>query len=505
LRTETLKARLILKWTLWAALLGAPCAALAEPAGAFDDWIIYHVTVEMFADGNRANDGEITGWKQPNYAGGDLQGLLDHLDHLEKLGINAVWLSPVFAARSSHGYDVTNYYRIGDAVGVPGKPDESLALFQKLRGELAKRGIRTILDIPLNHAAGTYQKPEGDPDGLRPRTTAARQDAEKLWDSWGSGYRYWDFGHEPTRRFLKNVALHWLRDEGVDGLRLDYVRGVPHDFWAELYGEVKAAKPGAFLVGECWQDEGGPEGNAREMATYAAPIDGKPQFDALLDFPLQAALTAACARGGSGKDLESSLQSFETIVGPGAALARFLDNHDLARFMAWADRPERLTAALGFMASLSGPMVLYYGTETGLAHGGPKGGFTDVGRLPMPWGKLDAGLVEKTSRILHARRAHPALSRGERLPLFADKTALAFAKKTGDETILVATNLGTAPRELTLDPKNLVATKSTFEPVFGEAVPSFVSAEGTALHWTLPPLSTVAVVVRSAASPTPDH
>ncbi len=471
--------------------------AVGAPA-SFDDWIVYHVTVEMFADSNRANDGEISGWKHPNYAGGDLQGILDHLDHLEKLGVNAIWLSPVFAARSSHGYDVTNYYRIGDAVGNPGKPEESLALFQKLRSELARRGIRTILDIPLNHAAGTYEKPAGDPDGLRPRTTAARQDAEKLWDSWGGGYRYWDFGNEPTRRFLKNVALHWLRDEGVDGLRLDYVRGVPHDFWAELYAEVKAAKPGALLLGECWQDEGGPEANAREMATYAAPVDGKPQFDALLDFPMQAALTAAFARGGSGKDLEASLQSTEKTVGPGVALARFLDNHDLARFMAWADRTERLTAALGFMASLSGPVVIYYGTETGLAHGAPKPGFTDAGRIPMPWAKLDAALVEKTARIFTARRAHPALIHGERLPLLADKTGIAFAKRTADETIVVASNLGTAPREITFDAKGLAPTDSTFEPLFGEAKPSFATAEGNTLRWTLPPLSTTAVVVRPA-------
>ncbi len=483
------------------ALMGALCApATASPPVPEFGWTIYHVTIEMFANGNTANDGEISGWKHPRYAGGDLQGILDHLDFLEQLGVDAIWLSPVFASRSSHGYDVTNYYRIGEAIGIPGDPDASLALFRKLRLELAKRGIRTILDIPLNHAAGVYQKPAGDPDGLRPRTTAARQEAEKLWDSWGSGYRYWDFGHEPTRRFLKNVALHWLRDEGVDGLRLDYVRGIPHDFWTELYAEVKAAKPGALLVGECWQDQGGAEGNAREIATYAAPIDGKPQFDALLDFPVQSALVGAFARGGGGQDLESSLQSYEKIVGPGAGLARFLDNHDLARFMSWADRPERLSAALGFMASLSGPIVLYYGTETGLAHAGPKGGFTDVGRIPMPWGKLDTALVDKTSRILRARRAHPALTRGERLPLFADKTALAFAKKSGDETILVASNLGTAPRELTLDPKSLVAAGATFETLFGDAIPSFASPDGTLLRWNLPPLSTVAVVVRPAAN-----
>ncbi|HKI02040.1 MAG TPA: alpha-amylase family glycosyl hydrolase [Thermoanaerobaculia bacterium] len=91
-------------------------------AGPFDDWIVYHIMVDMFAKGSPANDGEITGWKHPNYAGGDLQGILEHADHIQKLGANAVWLSPIFAARSSHAYDATNYYRIGGAFGAPNRP-----------------------------------------------------------------------------------------------------------------------------------------------------------------------------------------------------------------------------------------------------------------------------------------------------------------------------------------------------------------------------------------------
>ncbi|MFL6197178.1 MAG: alpha-amylase family glycosyl hydrolase, partial [Thermoanaerobaculia bacterium] len=209
----------------------------------FDDWIVYQIMVDMFANGTTANDGEVTGWKHPNYAGGDLQGILEHADHLQSLGINTVWLSPVFAARSSHGYDATNYYQIGGAVALPNDPAASFALFQKLVKDLHGRGIRVMLDVALNHVSASYDRQAGDPDKLKPRNTTARQEAEKVWDSWGSNYRYWDFEHAPTRQFLKNVALYWLTQGDVDGLRMDYVRGVPHDFWAELYGDVKKAKP----------------------------------------------------------------------------------------------------------------------------------------------------------------------------------------------------------------------------------------------------------------------
>jgi glycosidase len=474
-------------------LLALSLAATPASAAPFGDLTIYHIMVDMFADGNPGNNGEVTGWKHPNYAGGDLQGILAHAQYLQDLGVNAVWLSPIFAARSSHGYDVTNYYQVGSAFAVPGDPKASEELFRKLVADLHQRGIKVILDIPLNHASGSYQRDAGDPDKLHPRATAARQEAEKLWESWGAGYRYWDFSHEPTRRFLKNVALHWLRDEGVDGLRLDYVRGVPHDFWAELYEEVKKVKPEAFLVGEAWMDNQGPEANAKEIAAYYAKVDGKPQFDSLLEFPMQQVMTEVFARGNPAKDLETALRNEESLYGAGAQPTFFLDNHDMSRFMAWTDKPERLVAAVGFMAGLSSPIVLFYGTETGLSHGGPKTGFTDVGRIPMPWGKLDAGLTGRIRDILKVRREHPALTRGERRPLLADKDILVMAKVAPEETVLVGVNLSGAPREVELDAAGLVPAGAKTVPLLGAAAPA--AGENGRLKWQLPPLSTVMLAV----------
>lgn len=482
--------------------VGKAAVEVGATGAPFDDWIVYHVMMSMFANGSPGNDGEITGWKHPNYAGGDLQGVLQRAGHIQDLGANAVWLSPVFLAQTSHGYDVQNYYRIGNAVGVPGDAAASLELFRSVVKDLHGRGIRVILDIPLNHASAAYQRGEGDPDKLGPRATGARQEAEKVWEGWNSGLRYWSFDHAPTRQFLKNAALYWLTKEDVDGLRLDYVRGVPHDFWAELYADVKKAKPGALLVGEAWIDGQSQEANARDIATYFEKVDGRPQFDTLFDFPMQITMTQVFAQGSPATDLETWLQTTEALYGSGAHPARFLDNHDTARFLAWNPRPERLTAALGFLASLSGPIVLFYGTETGLSHGAPKTGFTDVGRIPMPWQSLDKALVAQVAKILKTRREHPALSRGGRIPLLAAKDHLVMAKVTPEETVFVGVNLGNEAKDVVVDASGLLSGEVTLTPLLGDTSASFTPGTGQ-LKWRLPAASTVLVAAPGGFPPRP--
>lgn len=503
----------------WARLTGVPpeaaylglAAAGGEVAAALrlrpfttaeaphNDWSIYHVMMGYFANGSRGNDGEIRGWKHANYAGGDLQGVLAKADYLRDLGVNAVWLSPILASRTSHGYDVTNYFEIAGAVAVPEDPAASLALFRQLRDALAERGIRTILDLPLNHAGRAYDRKAGDPEGLRPRSTGARQEAEKVWDSWGAGFRYWNFDHPPTRRFLTGVALHWLEGEQVDGLRLDYVRGVEHEYWAELHAAVAAAAPGSFLVGECWLDGEGAAANARDIAAYYRPVAGVgPQLDSLLDFPLQIAMTDVFARRRPAVELERWLQATTALYGPGATPTYFLDNHDMSRFADWGAGADRLAAAVGFMTALSGPVVLFYGTETGLAGGGaPQTGFVDSGRVPMPWEALDRGLVARVSAALGARAAHPALTHGGRLPLAVEDELLVMAKLGAGEVALVGVNLGAEARTVdlaALGAGSLAAEGASYAAALGTAAPE--RGEDGALRWRLPPESTSIAVAR---------
>ena len=471
----------------------APVAPPVPPPGRFDAWTIYHVYLATFRNGDRGNDGAFAGWRDPLYAGGDLAGLLAALDHVQALGVDAIWISPMFAARSSHGYDVTDYTAIGEAVGVAGDRAASLALWRRLRDEAHARGLKLVLDLPLNHASRFYDLGAGDPWRLRPRTTSARQAAEKLWESWNAGYRYWNFDDRGTRDFLRRVALHWLVEEGADGLRLDYVRGVPLDFWQELAAQVDAEAPGKLLLGECWADDQGVDGNLEEIARYARPKAGGRAFDALLDFPLQEALVEVFAGRAPAARLEQVLAREQQLWGGGAAGARFLDNHDLARFVDRVGDPAALAAALAWIGALPGPVVVFYGTETALGGGPSARGFTDGGRLAMPWAQLDAARVAETGRILRLRHELPALARGARVPLRADDDTLLFARVAPEQVALVALNPGPRPQTRELDAGSLPKLRAGLRSALGGA--SFeISADGERLRWTLPPRSTSILV-----------
>jgi len=470
---------------------------LAPTAAPVADLAVYHVMLGHFANGNRSNDTEgMRGWRHPLYAGGDLQGLLDRVDHIASLGVNAVWLSPLFPAESSHGYDVKNYFQIGGARAVPGDPQASLALFRQVRDALQSRGIKVILDLPLNHGHRSYDMRDGDPKGFDPKRTGPRQEAERTWESWGSPFRYWNLDHEPTRAFLKDAALHWLVAEKVDGLRLDYVRGVDHGFWAGLYAAAKAARPDAVLIGEAWQDKGSAEANARDIALYHQPVPGQgPQFHALFDFPSQMAFTQAFGRGGGLRQVEEWLQRGDALYGAmadgqGGRPAYFLDNHDTARLAAWSGGDKaRVTAAVGLLSALSGPVVLFYGTETGLSHPAPQPGFTDASRVPMPWDTLDGDMVAAVAAYLTARRDHAVLRRGARLPLLVEEEVLVMAKQDGDSVALVGVNLSATPRTLALPVGGLLPAGVSLAAAAGGADAPRVSADGT-VTWTLPPVST---------------
>jgi glycosidase len=229
-----------------------------------------------------------------------------------------------------------------------------------------------------------------------------------------------------------------------------------------------------------------------DIATYYAAVPGAgPQFDGLIDFPLQMVMTDAFARGTAGAtDLERWLQRTAALYGAQGRPVYFLDNHDMTRFMSWTDGrgPERLLAALGFMASLSSPMVVFYGTETGLRGGRAAPGFTDAGRVPMPWDKLDAQLIESVSATLRLRSQLPALTRGGRLPVLVDDDVLVMRKTHPSGDVLVAVNLAEAERTVNLTAAALGGRAEGWGAVLGGNAPG-AGADGT-VAWRLPPLST---------------
>ncbi|NCD33325.1 MAG: hypothetical protein EOL87_07905 [Spartobacteria bacterium] len=436
-------------------IMAVNVASFSIEEAPFNDWIIYHIMVGYFMNGNPDNDHVLSGWKHSHYAGGDLQGVRQKIPYIAGMGFNAVWLSPIFQCDTSHGYDTKNYYQIGDSVGVPEDADASLRLFRDVVSTAHGLGVNIMLDMVLNHANKDYDQSSGDPLQLHPKATGPIQEAEQVWSGWGSNFQYWDMEDANTRQFLFEASKYWLVEEDIDALRLDYVRGVAHTYWAEFYRKIKAIKASTFVMGECWLDQGTEEQNALDIAAYYKNINGINQFDSLIDPPMQMVMTDVFGRGKSVSRLEHWLQRTEALYGKSAQPTHYLDNHDMARFMAWTDDARRLKAALTFEAALNGPMIMFYGTETGLTHSNPMKGFQDASRIAMHWDNLNSELMNQVKAIIAARNAHPSLRRGARYPLTSNASLLVMIKKGVKETALCAVNLTDEPKTIQIDTEEL--------------------------------------------------
>lgn len=416
---------------------------------AAPDWsreaIVYHIFVDRFYPG----DGRA--WQKPGdlagFYGGTLRGVIDKLDYIESQGFNALWLSPVFASPSHHGYDATDLYQIEPRLGT----NADLA---ELIRSAHNRGIRIILDFVANHWSHRH-----------PTFQAALADQSSpyhdwyTWDRWPDTYRgYFGSRHMPelnlrpgpARDHLLDAARYWL-EQGVDGFRLDYAYGPPHDFWAEFGQTCRATRPDCWLFGEVVHT---PE----VQATYAGRLDGA------LDFLLAKALRNTFGRGRWDlAELEAFLRAHEAYFPADFSRPAFLDNHDMNRFLfLTGDDPSRLLLAALVLFTLPGPPIVYYGTEAGITqerpiHDGEVGRFEEA-RLPMKWGtEQNTRLIETFRCLIALRRAHPVLRTGTRTVLHLDAgsgiyayTRAANAGRFTPGDVLVALNTGPDPQHLDL-------------------------------------------------------
>jgi glycosidase len=482
---------------LTAAPLIAGDAPAAPAAGWRHDWargaVFYEVFVRSFADSN--GDGV-----------GDLQGLISRLDYLNDgdpattsdLGVDALWLMPIFESPSYHGYDVVDYERIDAEYG-------TLADFERLVAEAHRRGLKIIVDFVMNHTGIDHPWfVESAKGGRSPkRNWYVWRLSDPGWKQpWGNGptwhprggaYYYgifWsgmpdlNFDEPAVRAEMKRLARLWL-DRGADGFRLDATRHLDadgpgelqndrpetHAFLRELAASVRATHPEALLVGENWTD-------TRSIAPYfgsTAAVSGGDELPMNFNFPLAAAVIDAVRRG-DGEPVRGVLAEMAAVYPKGILDAPFLTNHDQTRLANLLDRdPKRLALAAAVLLTLPGAPFLYYGEEVGLGNGTVAG--DPAKRTPMPWdatGKgfsagspwLDfapglatanvaaqtgdpASLLSGYRSWIQLRKATPALARGELAALDAPgqpPALLAWLRDAaGAGRVLVVHNLGAAP------------------------------------------------------------
>lgn len=425
------------------------------------------------------------------YKGGDLWGVMEQLDYLQDLGINAIYFTPIFQSACNHRYHTHDYYQVDPMLG------GNLA-FKELLDAAHDRNIKIVLDGVFNHASRGFFffhdilengpnspwldwfKIEGWPlsayDGNFPANYAG----------WDGNRALPEFNHDnpEVREYIMEIAEYWIKF-GIDGWRLD----VPFEiktpgFWQEFRERVKAINPEAYIVGEVWLD-------AREW------LDGS-QFDGVMNY-LFAAPTIAFAAGHRvdlaqvkdrayhpypplfAKEYGDKIQQVLELYPWPIQLTQLnlLASHDTARLITIAGSDKKsVELATLLLLTFPGAPSIYYGDEVGLP-----GALDPDSRRGFPLeAHWEIDVFDYHKQLIGLRQKYCALRTGGYEILFAEGTVYVFARILGDEEIVVAVNVGTESANISFEAANL---KSPHEKLlFGKG--EFVwKGEGETRHLEL--------------------
>lgn len=468
---------------------GTDASTDGRPAAAVDTVddnyrTFYQIFVGSFSDGN--NDGV-----------GDLQGVIDRFDYLNdgnvnsetSLGVQGIWLSPIFSSPSYHKYDATDYYAIDWRFG-------TMDTLKKLADLCESRNVKLILDLVLNHTSSQHPwfvafkqaRLNGDTENAYydyyTCVTAEEKVGGRNYQSLGGGWYYecnfsgdmpeLNFDNENVRQAMLDVAKYYL-ELGVDGFRFDAVKYIYYGdaeknvaFWQWYMDELKKIDPDIYCVGECWSGE-------TEIMQYNTALN-------CFNFAMSGAegVAATAAKGNSMASFTGYIVSYQNKVrssNSDGIPMQFLSNHDQDRIAGAFITENNMRMAANLYLLSPGSPFIYYGEEIGL-RGSRGGASTDANRrLAMLWGDDDLvkdptgstyssdkqiqttvasqmedenSLLRYYCKLLTIRHRYPAIARGSYSAVSTDqKNVGGFLVEYEGEYLVILHNNGT--EELTVD------------------------------------------------------
>ena len=422
------------------------------------DWakeaIVYQIMIDRFCDGDPDNNYDLSD-EINAYQGGDLQGIINKLNYIKELGVTAIWLSPVYQGIGYHGYHITNFLRVDPHFG-------NKQLLKELITKAHQLDLKVILDFVPNHTSNQHRF-----------FLAAQSDKESPYYDW---YNFINWPNEyekfcgidelpsvntdnPEVRnyIIYEQALHWLLDYDVDGFRLDYAFGPSHDFWTEFRKVIKEYKPEAYIFGEVWE-------SPREIKKFEGELDGCFDFSIVWSFR-----ELFIYESKSISEFIADLDYIDDYYDQEFILNRFLDNHDMDRFLWEAQgNKEKLKLAATCQFTLAGAQFIYYGTEVGLSQQEPCSDdntgkiIFDNSREFMLWGaEQDKSLYNFYQQLCKIRNNHQALITGERQDLVVEdqNKIWVYSKYNNQEELLIILNLSTVEQNIDLSIDKLKENK----------------------------------------------
>ena len=418
-----------------------PADCIAPP-----DWVRHTVWYQVYPDrfcrGGSGRPGALP-WRHGPVTnaerfGGDLAGIAQKLPYLAGLGVNGLYLNPIFAARSFHKYDTTDYTRVDPDFGTE-------ADLQELVRQAHANGIRVMLDAVFNHCG----------PGFAPWRDVVEKGPGSAWRDWffvnrwpveegrTDDGRYFSFSfhggmpklntnHPAVQDYLIGLCEDWVRRYDIDGLRFDVGNEISHAFLRRLRVRLKALKPDLYLLGEIWHDA-------------PAWLEGD-EYDAVMHYPLQSAVRRffedeSLPARAFGWQAGRCLAAYAPQVS--AAQFTLLDSHDTIRLRSRVRSEDEFWQQLAALFTLPGSPCVYYGTELAL-----EGGRDPDCRRCMPWDELDTSAgrarLDAMRSLIALRRTEPDLQ-GSAVTFCSGSGRLVRYRRGSVEVCL---NAGTAPAAL---------------------------------------------------------
>ncbi|WP_285767611.1 glycoside hydrolase family 13 protein [Peribacillus sp. SI8-4] len=404
------------------------------------DTIWYQIFPERFANGNHDNDPEgVKPWgsEEPtvdNFFGGDFEGIIEHLNYLEELGINGIYFTPIFEAHSNHKYDTIDYRRIDPQFGTK----ETL---KTLIQECHKRGIRVMLDAVFNHSGYYFppfqdllEKGEGSKykEWFHPHDFPLHGGERPNYETFGffESMPKLNTANPEVKEYLLEVSTYWIKEFDIDAWRLDVANEVDQPFWRDFRKAVKEIKPDLYILGEIWHD--------------SLPWLRGDQFDAVMNYPFTNQVFSLVASQTINarefiEEMTAIYQSYPTNVFD--VTFNLLGSHDTPRIFTDCDEDlARAKLIHAILLTFNGSPCIYYGDEIGLT-----GGMDPGCRKCMVWEeeKQNGELLDEIRELISLRKEERLLA-NEGMFKFLDTSGneniVAYLKYNQDRSVVVIIN-----------------------------------------------------------------
>lgn len=437
---------------------------------------MYLLMPDRFANGRTDNDSmegmlEKVNRKALNGRhGGDIEGIIKHLDYLQEMGFTALWTTPVMEDNlpevSYHHYAISDYYKIDARFGT----NED---YRRLSAEAKKRGIKLIMDVVTNHCSTAHwwmkDLPTSDWIHQFPEFTRSNYRMSTLTDPHSSqidkkiNSEGWfdttmaDLNQKNplVLNYFTQLFIWWIEYADLGGLRIDTFPYNDIYAMAKFNQRIMDEYPNFNIVGECWQH------NPQEIAYWqkdARNHDGyNSQMPTVMDFPFTDAITLAVneeAGWSSGLSRLYELFTMDYVYADLNNLLIFLDNHDTERFATLiAQDTAKMNLALTALFTVRGIPQFYYGTEL-LMGGDKKLGDGDIRRdFPGGWegdsrnAFTERGRTEKENKVfnhvktlLNFRKNATALQTGKMLHYIPENDIYVYFRYDDSQRIMIVLN-----------------------------------------------------------------